>query len=185
MLSKLISEAIRSKISLYLLRFLSLFSTNTSNETVFGRDDASFFVLLRKVALKSIKDQFDGGKIVRETLISSHALRYIDNNNTAYIDSTTSINANRKRKQQIPLGENWNQEPYCRLISAPHQLSRSHLVITPLEIVFLMKIETTILKWLFHGECDLMGKRRKGKKSWRHFWWLVWIEVSFNIFFSH
>lgn len=48
------------------IRFLSLFSTNTSKETGFGRDDASFFVMLRKVALKSIKDQFDGGKIVQE-----------------------------------------------------------------------------------------------------------------------
>jgi hypothetical protein len=41
-------------------------------------------MLLRKVALKSIKDQFDGGKIVGEkALISFHALRSIDNNTTA------------------------------------------------------------------------------------------------------
>jgi hypothetical protein len=84
---------------------LSLLSTNTSRAAFFGGDDAKFFMLLHKVALKSIKDQFDGGKMFEKVL--SVAMRYAILIITLQpIDSTTSINTRRERKQRIPEGEN-------------------------------------------------------------------------------
>lgn len=84
MLSKLISEAILPQDFLIFIH-LALFLEHKYNQgsVFFGAGWCLVFMLLRKVALKSIKDQFDGKKMFEKTLISIHALRYIDNNTTA------------------------------------------------------------------------------------------------------